>query len=162
MAIHTLDELLTEVKRAIAASNTSLSQAGVRISAVELTAMLSATEKGGAAFSLSRLLQLEIGVEGEVEHSRSHSITITFTPQREPHEVAAVRVSDQLSDGITEILAVVANAANGDMPMLLHEAKLELAFGVTAAGEIKFIISTGAGRARHNSLVLTLTPGAAS
>jgi hypothetical protein len=156
MTIHTLDQLLAEVKRAIAASNASLLKAGVQISAVELTAVLSATEKAGAGFSLGQLLPIDVNVEGEAERSRSHSITIGFTPRQAPFEVE--RVSGQLSSGITEILAVVTNAATGDVPMSLNEAKLELVFGVTSAGEIKFIVGGGIGRTRQNSLVLTLTP----
>jgi Trypsin-co-occurring domain 2 len=158
-----VQDVIAAVKRAIKEANVSAADEGrdLKIGPVKLVlhALATRTIGGGLSFTVP-FIGMPVRFGTKITRSNTHEIEISLAPpvQAAREEVREASLHLALVDSIETIRAVVANAAGGDDPFILNDAKITLSFALTAEGDISIGADASMSDEVTHSLILTVVP----
>jgi hypothetical protein len=157
-----VQDVIAAVKLAIKEANVSATDEGrdLRVESVKLIlhALVTRVVGGGLNFTVP-FIGMPVRMGTKVTKSDTHEIEINLiTPGQNGHEVREASLDLVLVDAIETVRAVVASTADGDDPFTLNDAKITLAFAVTADGDISIGIDGSMTDEVTHTLVLALIP----
>jgi hypothetical protein len=134
------DEVVAAVKNAIKLANISVTdpERDLVVTSVylKLNTVATATAGGSLDFRVP-FIGLAVKVGGSVTRQNTHVIEMTLVPEGGPViETRDVQVEAILVEAIETVRRVMARAAAGDDPFVLHDSAVEFSFGVTSDGSI--------------------------
>jgi hypothetical protein len=156
-------DVIMAVKLAIKEANVSATDEDrdLRVDSVRLVlhALATRTAGGGLTFTVP-FIGMPVRLGTKVTKSDTHEIEINLAPPdpEAGQEVREASLDLVLVEAIETIRAVVASSATGDDPFALNDAKITLAFAVTAEGDISIGIDGSMSDEVTQTLVLALVP----
>ncbi|SIM67080.1 trypco2 family protein [Micromonospora cremea] len=136
-----VEELVSAVKKAVRKARISTADAGrdLRVGSVQLILSAVVTTKlgGGLDFRVP-VIGWKVKVGGSHSRQKTHTIDVTLVAEdlQDRYELRDSAVEETLVEAITTIRAAVAAGTDGDDPLVLETATVELVFGVTDEGTI--------------------------
>jgi Trypsin-co-occurring domain 2 len=152
----TLDDLVSDVKKAVMTANDALSRNKIQIARVdlELKATVERVLEGG--IEIAKILPVDLEVGGSGSWTDVQVISLSLVPVKEDIKLMSA-FSDELADALEAIAYVVANAVKSQPKFDLKEGKVEVGFGFTKEGKVKVLVGGKANKEATNTITLTLT-----
>lgn len=158
-----VDTLIGVIKEAVKHANVSRTSAAtdLRVASVQLILEVVASKStgGGVNFRVPFIgMQLSAGTT--VTAKDTHTIDITLVPPDTPTRVVrGGNIDEALTQAITTIRGVIAEAATGDDPWVLQESTVDISFAITKTGTITLGVEGELSSGLTQTLRLGLAPG---